>query len=89
MCVRLLGHPKTFPEGKVPTESADEGMRREMGIGEPTKTARFVTFFLFRQHKCCHLPHGGRSCQAILDLNQNHDMLIQSQNTFAPPQLPK
>ena len=25
-----------------------------------------MRFFLFRQHKCCHLPHGGRSCQAYL-----------------------
>ena len=45
LCVRLLGHPKTFPEGKVPTESAEEGMRRKLAIEEPTETARLVTFF--------------------------------------------
>ena len=60
------GTQKPSQRGRCRRMSADEGMRRGLGIGEPTKTARFVTFFLFRQHKCCHLPHGGRSCQALL-----------------------
>ena len=45
MCVLLLRHPKTFPEGKVPTESAEEGMRGELTVEEPTETAENLAFY--------------------------------------------
>ena len=36
------------------------------GEGNKPRRRKIMRFFLFRQHKCCHLPHGGRSCQAYL-----------------------
>ena len=67
MCIRLLGHPKTFPEGKVPTDVGGRGIAAAFSDrGTNQDSAKSHLFFLFRQHKCCHLPHGGRSCQAYL-----------------------
>ena len=45
MCIRLLGHPKTFPEGKVPTDVGGRGIAGELMFSVLSRTARFVTFF--------------------------------------------
>ena len=67
MCVRLLGHPKTFPEGKVPTNVGGRGNAEGNGDrGTNQDGLKSCVLCLFRQRKRCHLPHGGRSCQAYL-----------------------
>ena len=61
------GTQKPSPEGKVPTNVGGRGIAAAFSDrGTNQDSAKSHLFFLFRQHKCCHLPHGGRSCQAYL-----------------------
>ena len=77
MCVRLLGHPKTFPEGKVPTESAEEGMRRELAVEEPTETAGNLAFYASSvSTSAATFPIGEGLVRRILN-DANNDQPIQ------------
>ena len=76
-CVRLLGHPKTFPEGKVPTESAEEGMRRELAVEEPTETAGNLAFYASSvSTSAATFPIGEGLVRRILN-DANNDQPIQ------------
>ena len=62
-----FGAPKNLPRGEGADEVGGRGNAEGNGDrGTNQDGGKSCVLCLFRQHKCCHLPHGGRSCQAYL-----------------------
>ena len=64
-------------EGKVPTESAEEGLRRKLGIGEPTETAGNLAFYASSvSTSAATFPRGEGLDRRILNIT-NNDQPVQ------------
>ena len=62
-----FGAPKNLPRGEGADGVGGRGNAEEIGDrGTNGDGGKSCVLCLFRQHKCCHLPQGGRSCQADL-----------------------